>query len=77
MLDSTRTPYLKRQLRFAGHMLDDAVDAMRLAAAHPNHHAMWIDFAQMNFQTATQLRQHVKAAVDKYGGPERVMEIGG
>jgi hypothetical protein len=77
VLDSKRTPYLKGQLRSAEHMLNDAVEAVRHAnKAHPNYVAMWMGFAEMNFQTAAQLRQKVEAAIDMYGGPELVTEIG-
>jgi hypothetical protein len=58
--------------------LDDAEDAMRLAdKAAPQYVAMWIGFAEMSIQTATEKRQSVQVAVDAYGGPEHVMEIGG
>ena len=78
VLDSKRTPYLKSQLRFAGHMLDDAASALRHAdKAQPNYVAMWIGFAEMNLQAAAQRREKVQAAVDKYGGPVNVIEVGG
>jgi hypothetical protein len=77
-LDSERTPYLKSQLRFAGHMLDDAEAAMRLAVkAAPKYVAMWIGFAGISIQMATDKRQSVQVAVDAFGGPEHVIEIGG
>jgi hypothetical protein len=38
---------------------------------------MWQGFAQLNLQIAGQLRQKVQAAVDKYGGPENIVEVGG
>jgi len=77
-LDDKRTPYMKRQLRFAGHMLDDATTGLSHAArANPSNAAMWRDFAQMNIQIAAQLREKVRAAVDKYGGPEHITEIDG
>lgn len=76
-LDPERTPYLKNQLRFAGHMLDDAVDALRFAAkADSNYGALWTDFAEMNIQNAIQRREKVQALVDRYGGPKKVMEVG-
>jgi|GEM_PF-5341039 len=81
-LDSTlgakRTPYLKGQLRSASGRLDDAMSALRLAAkAQPEYVYMWLDFAEMNIQTAAQTRQKVKALVDRYGGPDHVLEVGG
>jgi hypothetical protein len=76
-LDSTRTPYLKSQLRFAGHMLDDAVSALRHAEkAQAYDSTMWLGFAVMNLQGATQRREKVQAVVEKYGGPANVTEIG-
>lgn len=52
-LDSTRIPYMKSQLRFAGHMLDDAVSALRHAdKVQPYDVDMWIGFAETNLQTA-------------------------
>jgi hypothetical protein len=65
------------QLRFAGHMLDDAVSALRRAdKAQLPYVAMWIEFAQMNLQAATQRREKTQATVDKYGGPANVVEVG-
>jgi hypothetical protein len=72
------TPYLKTQLRSASHHLDDASAGLRHGAkAGPNDAAMWQGFAQLNLQIAGQLRQKVQAAVDKYGGPENIVEVGG
>ena len=77
-LDAKRTPYLKGQLRFASHMLDDAMDALLLAEkAEPNYVAMWVDFAETNIQRAVHSREKVKAAVDKFGGPDHIVEMGG
>ena len=77
-LDNQRTPYLKGRLQFAGHMLDDAADALRLAAqAQPNYVGMWMGFAEWNIQAAKQLREKVQAAVDEYGGPQHVIKVGG
>jgi len=59
-------------------MLDDALDALLLAGkAEPNYVAMWIDFAETNIQRAAHSREKVKAAVDKFGGPEHIIEMGG
>jgi hypothetical protein len=79
-LDGNRTPYMKHQLRSAAHHLDDAVDGLRYAAKaspNPNDAFMWLAFVQMNLQIATQIRQKVQDAVDKYGGPEHIIEMGG
>lgn len=77
-LDSGRTPYLKGQLRFATHILDDAAAALRHAAkAQPPDAAMWMEFALMNVQHAKEKREKVQAAVDKYGGPQNIVEFGG
>jgi DNA repair ATPase RecN len=76
-LDAKRTPYLKNQLRFAGHMLDDALAALDHASkAEGNYVSMWIDFAEMNIQNANQRRQKVQDVVNKYGGPENIVEGG-
>jgi hypothetical protein len=77
-LDSNRAPYLKSQLRSAGHLLDDAEAAMRLAGkAAPKYVAMWMGFAEISIQMATDKRRTVEVAVDAYGGAEHVIEIGG
>lgn len=77
-LDEKRVPYMKRQLRSAGHMLDDATAGLGHAAkAIPHNRAMWHDFVLMNLQIAAQIRQKVQAAVDKFGGPEHIVEVGG
>ena len=78
-LDGQRTPYLKARLRFAGHTLDDAEDGLRYAAKAPTDYnvAMWLDFTAFNIHVAAEMRQKVKAAVDKHGGPEHVIEMGG
>jgi hypothetical protein len=50
-------------------MFDDAVAALRHAEkAQPYDKAMWLEFAVMNLQGATQRREKVQATVDKYGG---------
>jgi hypothetical protein len=73
-----RTPYLESQLRFAGLILDDAVSALRHAEKAPaSHTAIWIDFAVINHQGATQRREKVQAVIDKYGGAANVIETGG
>ncbi len=77
-LDNQRTPYLKAQLRFATHILDDADAALRHAPkAQPRDAAMWMGFAAMNLQHATEKRTKVQAAVDSYGGPQNIVEVGG
>ena len=60
-------------------MLDDAGDGLRYAAkATTNKNvAMWFDFAAMYIQMAAQIRQKVQASVEKYGGPEHIIEMGG
>jgi hypothetical protein len=37
---------------------------------------MWFDFVEMNIQNAS-LRQRIEAMVNKYGGFEKIMEVGG
>lgn len=75
-LDAQRTPYLKAQLRFAGHMLDDAMAGLKHASkAEPSYVGLWLEFVEMNIQNATQRREKVKAAVDIYGGAENIMEF--
>lgn len=76
-LDANRTLYMKRQLRFGMHTLDDAVLGLRHAKENPKYEDMWIGFAEMNFQIASQIRQKVQAAVDKFGGPNHIIEMGG
>jgi len=76
-LDKGRTPYLKSQLRFATHILDDASAALRHAAKAQSRDAeMWMGFAAMNLQHAKEKREKVQAAVDKYGGTQNILEIG-
>ena len=74
-LDANRTPYIKKQLTFAGHILDDAQAGLRHAKEAPSHEAMWFDFIEMNIQNAASLRQRIEAMVNKYGGPENVEEF--
>lgn len=78
-LHSQHTPYLKKRLRFAGHMLDDAGDGLRHAAKAKTDRdlAMWLEFAAFSIQMAQKMRENVQAAVDKYGGPEHIIEMGG
>ncbi len=77
-LDANKTPYLKGQLRFALHSLDDAGDGLVHAAkADSKWGATWLDFAATNIQIAVQLRQKVQAVVDKFGGPQQIKEVGG
>src|SRR6266436_4862127 len=76
-LDAERTPYLKGRLQRAADILDDAVDALHFAdIAEPNYVTMWTGFAETNMEIAAQLRQKVKAAVDKFGGPDHIIEMG-
>jgi hypothetical protein len=76
-LDEKRTPYMKRQVRFAGHLLDDATAGLGHATnATPQNRAMWQEFVLMNLQMAAQIRQKVQAAVEKFGGAEHVIEVG-
>jgi len=75
-LDSNRTPYLKGQLRRAGHHLDDALAGLRHASRSSGHTDMWLGFAEMNLQMAAQMRKQVQDLVKKFGGPERITEPG-
>jgi hypothetical protein len=75
-LDARRAPYLKSQLRFAGHMLDDAQVALAHAAkAGPTDAGMWLGFAEINIENAIQRREKVEDVINKYGGASNVMEI--
>lgn len=74
-LDAKRAPYIKKQLTFAGHILDDAEAGLRHAKANPDSAAMWLDFVGMNLYNATTMRQKIQAVVNKYGGPENVEEF--
>ena len=77
-LDEKRTPYLKGQVKFAGHCLDDAESALRHAAkASPPDAAMWHAFASFSIQHATQVWDTIHRSVEKYGGPANVIEAGG
>jgi len=77
-LDASRTPYLKWQLQFAGHLLDDAENGLRHAAqGDSSYKPMWLGFAEMNIQQAGQRRQKVQESVDKFGGPDKITEYGG
>jgi hypothetical protein len=73
-LDDARTPYIKRQLTFARHLLDDAEAGLRNAKATPTHEGMWLDFVAMTIQNANRIRQTVEDVVEKYGGPEKIIE---
>jgi hypothetical protein len=79
-LDATltfdRTPYLKSQLRFAGHLLDEADDALgHVAKGQADYDYMWLGFAKMNIQHAAQRREKVQELVNRYGGPDNAVEI--
>jgi hypothetical protein len=75
-LETNRTPYLKSQLGIAFHLLDDAMDALLISdKADPKNTAMWLEFAQLNIQTAVQIRQKAQGIVAAYGGPENVVEV--
>jgi hypothetical protein len=77
-LDNQHTPFMKSQLRFAGHLLDDAESAMGHAAeAGPRDAAMWHAFADLSIQHATQIWKTIQKSVEKYGGPANVREVGG
>src|SRR5689334_21048302 len=74
-LNSERTPYLKEQLRFASHMLDDALGVLGLAAdARTNNAVLYLTGAEMFLEMATQIRDTVQRNVDAHGGPENVRE---
>ena len=76
-LDSERTPYLKEQIRFASHMLDDALSALRLASdARTNNAVLYLTGAEMFLEMATQIRETVQGNVEAYGGSEIIREVG-
>jgi hypothetical protein len=77
-LDSQRTPYMKAQLRFAGHLLDDAEVALRHAAEaeEPGDKTLWITFANFSVTHAKQIRDTVQKAGEP-GGLANLIEIGG
>jgi hypothetical protein len=75
-LDANRTPYIKKQVTFAGHILDDAQAGLRHAKESPSHEAMWFDFVEMNIQNAGSVRQRIEAVINKYGGPANIIEVG-
>ena len=75
-LDNQRTPYMKSQLRFAGHLLDDAESAVGHAAkAGTRDAAMWHTFADSSIQHATKIWKTIQESVEKYGGPANVTEV--
>jgi len=78
LLDNKRTPFMKSQLRFASHLLDDAESAVCHAAkASPRDAVMWRSFADFSIQHAAQIWKAIQESVEKYGGPANVMEVGG
>jgi hypothetical protein len=75
-LDAGRTPNLKWQLRLARHFLDDTKSALRdMKGDTSNPH--WVAFASDCLQRATEKRKQVEETVNKYGGPDKVQEMGG
>ena len=77
-LDNQRTPYMKSQLRFAGHLLDDAESAVGHAAkAGPRDAAMWHTLADFSIQHATQIWKTIHESVERYGGPANAIEVDG
>lgn len=77
-LDQQRTPYLKSRLRLALHRLDDVDTILRFELkASPQHARAWLNFAAENVSMASNERQQVQKLVDVYGGPAKIVEIGG
>ncbi len=75
-LDNQRTPYLKSRLKFATNMLDDAEQVQRLIESGKYGPTM-CRFVAQSIQIATQMHDEVRDRVNKYGGPEHVLEAGG
>lgn len=77
-LDNQRTPYMKSQVRFGGHLLDDAEAALRHAAEadEPGDKALWLTFANFSMTHAKQIGDTVQKAGEP-GGLANLIEIGG
>ena len=75
-LDTGRTPYMKWRLGLAAHILDDGESALRDVNGDSNN-SDWAAFATFCLQLAMEKRKEVEETVNKYGGPENVVEIGG
>jgi hypothetical protein len=72
-LGESRTPYLKWQLRLAQHILDDTRSYLRSVKGDTNN-SYWIMFATDCLARANEKRTIVEDTVNKYGGPENVVE---
>jgi hypothetical protein len=75
-LDTGRTPYMKWKLRLALHILQDAKDALDDVRGDTGN-SDWYAFAAFCLQLAMEKRKEVEEAVNKYGGPANVVEVGG
>lgn len=72
LLDEKRTPYLKWQVKFAGHCLDDAESACRNAAT-ANDPASWHMFATLSIHHATRIWETIQKLGN--GDPSKVIEM--
>lgn len=69
---------MKEHLRFAAHMLDDALGILRLAAdARTNNVMLYLTGAEMFLEMANEIRETMQGNVAAHGGPEKVREVGG
>lgn len=67
---------MKEQLRFASHMLDDALGVLCLAAdARTNNAVLYLTGEEMFSEMATQIRETVMRDVEAYVGPENTREV--
>jgi hypothetical protein len=75
LLSDLRTPQMKRQLK---HRLENVIAVevfLRFARnAERRYSDAWLNLAELNVRTATDLRQCIQKLIDVYGGPQNVLE---
>lgn len=72
LLDEKRTPYLKGQVRFAGHCLDDAESAC-CHATKASDPMSWYTFAALSIHHATQIWETIQKLGN--GDPSKLIEV--